>query len=156
MVLSFTTGSVETPRRIVEATSMFRICVSFGSIYSTISVSGCMSHASVPPEVGELRELPADLVRISVGIEDAGDLIADVEQAFATLASPAEIAPEEDATEVVSESGVSRLRNRQLGEYHNVGLAFFTSALRNSGGYAMYRTGSCRIVPNHTIQDRVR
>lgn len=82
-VLSFTTGSVEASRRIVEATRMFSICVSFGSINSTISLPGCMSHASVPPEVGKLRELPADLVRISVGIEDAGDLIADLEQAFA-------------------------------------------------------------------------
>jgi cystathionine beta-lyase len=82
-VLSFTTGSAEISRRIVEATHMFSICVSFGSINSTISLPGCMSHASVPPEVGELRELPCDLVRISVGIEDAGDLIADLEQAFA-------------------------------------------------------------------------
>lgn len=82
-VLSFTTGSAEMSRRIVEATRMFSICVSFGSINSTISLPGSMSHASVPPEVGELRELPCDLVRISVGIEDAGDLIADLEQAFA-------------------------------------------------------------------------
>jgi cysteine-S-conjugate beta-lyase len=99
-VLSFTTGSVELSRQIVEATQMFSICVSFGSINSTISLPGCMSHASVPPEVGEFRDLPADLVRISVGIEDAGDLIADLEQAFASAAlSPAE-ASEEDASEV--------------------------------------------------------
>jgi len=99
-VLSFTTGSVEASRRIVEATRMFSICVSFGSINSTISLPGCMSHASVPPEVGALRELPADLVRISVGIEDAGDLIADLEQAFAAHALPAEVVSEEDASEV--------------------------------------------------------
>src|SRR5215472_13238087 len=85
-VLSFTTGSAEASRIIVEATRMFSICVSFGSINSTISLPGCMSHASVPPEVGELRELPCDLVRISVGIEDAGDLITDLEQAFAVAA----------------------------------------------------------------------
>jgi cystathionine beta-lyase len=100
-VLSFTTGSVESSRRIVEATRMFSICVSFGSINSTISLPGYMSHASVPPEVGELRELPADLVRISVGIEDAGDLIADLEQAFAAAAlAPEETTHEEDASEV--------------------------------------------------------
>jgi len=79
---------------------MFSICVSFGSINSTISLPGSMSHASVPPEVGELRELPSDLVRISVGIEDAGDLISDLEQAFAASAVPAEAAGDEDATEV--------------------------------------------------------
>lgn len=90
-VLSFTTGSVEVSRRVVEAASMFSICVSFGSINSTISLPGCMSHASVPPEVGHLRDLPADLVRLSVGIEDSGDLIADLEQAFAASA----IAPQD-------------------------------------------------------------
>ena len=79
---------------------MFSICVSFGSINSTISLPGCMSHASVPPEVGRLRELPADLVRISVGIEDAGDLIADLEQAFAATAIAPEEVAEEDASEV--------------------------------------------------------
>ena len=99
-VLSFTTGSVEVSRRIVEATTMFSICVSFGSINSTISLPGCMSHASVPPEVGKLRELPADLVRISVGIEDAGDLIADLGQAFAASALAPEEVAEEDASEV--------------------------------------------------------
>jgi cystathionine beta-lyase len=97
-VLSFTTGSAEASRLIVEATRMFSICVSFGSINSTISMPGNMSHASVPPEVGQLRDLPGDLVRISVGIEDAGDLIADLEQAFAAAFSPA-VEPE-DASEV--------------------------------------------------------
>ena len=99
-VLSFTTGSAEVSRRIVESTRMFSICVSFGSINSTISLPGCMSHASVPPEVGRLRELPSDLVRISVGIEDAGDLIADLEQAFATARLEAESVSERDETEV--------------------------------------------------------
>jgi len=99
-VLSFTTGSAELSRRIVEAARMFSICVSFGSINSTISLPGCMSHASVPPEVGELRELPCDLVRLSVGIEDVGDLIADLERAFATAALAPESVSEEDETEV--------------------------------------------------------
>jgi len=98
-VLSFTTGSAEASRIIVEATRMFSICVSFGSINSTISLPGCMSHASVPREVGELRDLPGDLVRISVGIEDAGDLIADLGQAFAAAFSPT-VERQVDATEV--------------------------------------------------------
>ncbi len=99
-VLSFTTGSLELSRKIVEAARMFSICVSFGSINSTISLPGCMSHASVPPEVGELRELPCDLVRLSVGIEDSNDLIADLEQAFASASALPEAASERDATEV--------------------------------------------------------
>ena len=99
-LLSFTTGSKELSRRIVEAARMFSICVSFGSINSTISLPGCMSHASVPPEVGALRELPGDLIRISVGIEDAEDLIGDLEQAFASAVLPADPVKEESTTEV--------------------------------------------------------
>ena len=80
---------------------MFSICVSFGSINSTISLPGCMSHASVPPEVGERRGLAADVVRLSVGIEDVGDLIAGSEQAFAASSiMPQKIAEEENASEV--------------------------------------------------------
>jgi len=41
-----------------------------------------MSHASVPPEVLAHRELPLDLVRISVGIEDEEDLVADLDHAI--------------------------------------------------------------------------
>jgi cystathionine beta-lyase len=64
---------------------MFQICVSFGSLHSTISLPGSMSHASVPPEIAASRELPPELVRISVGIEDVGDLITDLDQALPQL-----------------------------------------------------------------------
>lgn len=43
-----------------------------------------MSHASIPAAVREVRGLTEDLVRISVGIEDANDLIADLDNAFRT------------------------------------------------------------------------
>jgi cystathionine beta-lyase len=81
-VLSFTTRSVEAARAVAEQARMFQICVSFGSIHSTISLPGCMSHASVPPEIAASRELPPQLVRISIGIEDTDDLIADLDQAL--------------------------------------------------------------------------
>ena len=57
-----------------------------------------MSHASIPAEVRAARGLPDDLVRISVGIEDADDLIADLEQAFqkAAAAAPAGATPAEE------------------------------------------------------------
>ena len=87
-VLSFTTRSVEAARAVAERARMFQICVSFGSLHSTISLPGCMSHASVPPEIAASRELPPELVRISVGIEDAGDLIADLDQALPNPALP--------------------------------------------------------------------
>jgi cystathionine beta-lyase len=81
-VLSFTTRSVEAAHAVAEQAKMFQICVSFGSLHSTISLPGCMSHASVPQEIAASRKLPPELVRISVGIEDVGDLIADLDQAL--------------------------------------------------------------------------
>ena len=82
-VLCFTARSAEAARAVAEQAKMFQICVSFGSMHSTISLPGCMSHASVPPEIAASRELPPELVRVSVGIEDADDLIADLDQALA-------------------------------------------------------------------------
>jgi cystathionine beta-lyase len=81
-VVSFTTRSVAAARAVAEQARMFQICVSFGSLHSTISLPGSMSHASVPPEIAASRELPPELVRISVGIEDVGDLISDLDQAL--------------------------------------------------------------------------
>ena len=81
-VLSFTTGSFAVSKAIAEHAHLFRITVSFGSVNSSISLPGNMSHASVPPEVLAQRDLPADLVRISVGIEDEEDLIADLDRAI--------------------------------------------------------------------------
>jgi cystathionine beta-lyase len=81
-VLSFTTGSLALSRTMVEGARLFHICVSFGSVNSTISLPGSMSHASVPAEIRKLRQLPEDLVRVSVGIEDVDDLIMDLDQAL--------------------------------------------------------------------------
>lgn len=55
-----------------------------GSVKSLISLPCFMSHASIPAAVREARGLTEDLVRISVGIEDAEDLIADLDNAFGT------------------------------------------------------------------------
>jgi cystathionine beta-lyase len=81
-VLCFTTRSPEAARAVAEHAKMFQISVSFGSVHSTISLPGCMSHASVPTEIAAVRRLPPELVRVSVGIEDAGDLIDDLDQAL--------------------------------------------------------------------------
>lgn len=88
-VLSFTTGSIELSKAIAKATRLFRITVSFGSVNSSISLPGNMSHASVPAEVLAERDLPRDLVRISVGIEDEQDLIDDLDRAIQVAKSHA-------------------------------------------------------------------
>jgi cystathionine beta-lyase len=77
-ILSFETGSVEASKAVVEATQLFKVTVSFGSTNSLISLPCFMSHASIPAEVRAARGLPDDLVRISAGIEDSVDLIADL------------------------------------------------------------------------------
>lgn len=77
-ILSFRAGSAAAAKRIAEGTERFRISVSFGSVNSTISVPVKMSHASIPVELRDARALPEDLLRLSVGIEDIDDLIADL------------------------------------------------------------------------------
>jgi cystathionine beta-lyase len=81
-VISFATGAFDVSKRIAEAARIFRLSVSFGSVNSSISLPGCMSHASIPAEVRKGRAFDADLVRLSIGIEDSDDLIADLDQAF--------------------------------------------------------------------------
>ncbi len=81
-VVSFTTGDPERSRRIVEAARLFAIAVSFGSVGSSISLPCRMSHASIPQELRGRLGPPPDLIRLSVGIEDADDLIADLGQAL--------------------------------------------------------------------------
>jgi cystathionine beta-lyase len=78
LLMRFTTGSNQLSEQIVNATRLFKIAVSFGSVTSVISQPARMSHANVPPEVRERRALPDGLVRLSVGLEDAGDLVADL------------------------------------------------------------------------------
>lgn len=92
-VLAFTTGDVELSKRITEAVVLFAISVSFGCVNSLISMPGkrprltrfrvgYMSHASIPKEVRDAREFPEDLVRLCIGIEDADDLIQDLDTAI--------------------------------------------------------------------------
>lgn len=81
-VISFETGDLRWSRQVVEATSLFSIAVSFGNLSSFISLPCRMSHASIPAAVRAERALPEDLVRLSIGIEAAEDLVADLAQAF--------------------------------------------------------------------------
>ncbi|KAH9608193.1 hypothetical protein KSS87_015778 [Heliosperma pusillum] len=83
-VLSFVTGSIPLSKHVVETTKYFSITVSFGSVKSLISMPCFMSHASIPAADREARGLTEDLVRISVGIEDVNDLIADLDRALST------------------------------------------------------------------------
>jgi cystathionine beta-lyase len=81
-VLSFELGDEQRSLAVVAALARFAITVSFGSVDSTVSVPCRMSHASVPPALRHVGMPPRDLIRLSIGLEDAPDLIADLDQAL--------------------------------------------------------------------------
>lgn len=83
-VLSFETGSVRASERIVEATEIFGIAVSFGCVNSLISMPCKMLHALIDAETRQERDFPEDLIRLCIGIENVDDLIADLARALAT------------------------------------------------------------------------
>ncbi|KAH7925469.1 cystathionine beta-l [Leucogyrophana mollusca] len=81
-VLSFTTGDKAMSERIVGATRLWGISVSFGCVNSLISMPCVMSHASIDAATRAARGLPEDLIRLCVGIEDPVDLLDDLERAL--------------------------------------------------------------------------
>ena len=85
-VLSFTTGDARRSRLVVSAVRHFDLAVSFGSVASAISLPCTMSHASVPAALRARLAPREDLVRLSIGIEDPGDLWSDLERALAGAA----------------------------------------------------------------------
>ncbi|MGK8487175.1 cystathionine gamma-synthase [Nocardia asiatica] len=72
-------GDVEAARKFCSRTEVFTLAESLGGIESLIEHPAAMTHASTE---GSELEVPADLVRLSVGIEDVSDLLADLEQAL--------------------------------------------------------------------------
>ena len=78
-MVSFRAGSAEEAVRIARGTRLFILAESLGGVESLIEVPGPMTHASV---IGSPLEVPADLVRLSVGIEHPDDLVADLDQAL--------------------------------------------------------------------------
>ena len=73
-------GGAEAARKFCSATEIFILAESLGGVESLIEHPGAMTHAST---AGSQLEVPEDLVRLSVGIEDPADLIADLEQSLA-------------------------------------------------------------------------
>ena len=82
-MLAFDMGSIEAARRVVERVRIFALAESLGGVESLIGHPASMTHASVPPERRAALGLGDGLVRISAGIEDVDDLIADLTQALA-------------------------------------------------------------------------
>jgi cystathionine beta-lyase/cystathionine gamma-synthase len=81
-MLSFDLGSLEAARRLLNHVKLCALAESLGGVESLISLPALMTHASMPAEVRERVGITDGLVRLSVGIEDADDIIADLDQAL--------------------------------------------------------------------------
>lgn len=81
-MISFDTGDVALTHRIVERVRLFTLAESLGGVESLIGHPASMTHASVPLALRQEMGLTDSLLRLSCGIEDAGDLIADLDQAI--------------------------------------------------------------------------
>jgi len=75
-------GSLDDTKRFLERCQLFALAESLGGVESLIEHPALMTHGSVPPEVRAELGITETLVRLSVGIEDADDLIADLAAAL--------------------------------------------------------------------------
>ena len=79
-MVSFRVGSAEVAAAVCGATRLFTLAESLGGVESLVEHPARMTHGSV---AGTALEVPDDLVRLSVGLEDVDDLLADLDQALA-------------------------------------------------------------------------
>lgn len=82
MITFFVKGGLPVARTMLENVKIFALAESLGGVESLIEHPAIMTHASVPPEVRAELGISDALIRLSVGIEDLDDLIADLEQAL--------------------------------------------------------------------------
>jgi cystathionine beta-lyase/cystathionine gamma-synthase len=81
-MLSFDLGSLEAARQFLNKVKLCALAESLGGVETLISLPALMTHASMPQEVRERVGITEGLVRLSVGIEDVEDIIADLDQAL--------------------------------------------------------------------------
>lgn len=76
------TSDAAAARRFCESVRVFSLAESLGGVESLVNHPAIMTHASIPKEIREARGITDGLVRLSVGIEDVEDLLADLDQAL--------------------------------------------------------------------------
>jgi cystathionine beta-lyase/cystathionine gamma-synthase len=84
-------GTGEDARRLSEAMRLFTLAPSLGGVESLVSIPVLTSHLTVPPEERRRIGITEQMIRLSVGIENADDLIADLERALASVAAPQQV-----------------------------------------------------------------
>ena len=84
-MISFETGSLENAKTMLKSVRLCSLAESLGGVETLISHPATMTHASVPVEQRQRLGITDGLVRISVGIEDVEDLLADLDQALSKI-----------------------------------------------------------------------
>lgn len=84
-IVSFEVSDVEKAKYLVKQTQYFTLAESLGAVESLISVPSLMTHASIPADVRAKEGIADGLVRLSLGIEDTNDIVADLKQALNQL-----------------------------------------------------------------------
>lgn len=105
---SLKTDTIEAATAFVTSTQLFKLAESLGGIKSLVSHPAQMTHKSIPDERRKAAGVVDGLIRLSAGLEDTEDLIADLRQALDRLVAAAEAAEAGDATvtaEVIAAAG---------------------------------------------------
>jgi cystathionine gamma-lyase len=84
-MISVELGDRDQAARVLERVKLFALAESLGGVESLICLPASMTHASVPPERRARLGITDSLIRLSCGVEEPDDLIADLEQAFAGM-----------------------------------------------------------------------
>jgi Cystathionine beta-lyases/cystathionine gamma-synthases len=82
MVTAIIDGDLARTRQVLERVQVFTLAESLGGVESLVNHPAIMTHASVPKELREAGGVTENLIRLSVGVEDVEDLIADLDQAL--------------------------------------------------------------------------
>lgn len=82
MITFFIKGGMDASRKFLENVQVFSLAESLGGVESLVEHPAIMTHASVPPEQRKKLGIDDSLIRLSVGVEDIEDLLADLKQAF--------------------------------------------------------------------------
>lgn len=88
-IISFTlkNDTIDAAKNVVTSTQYFKLAESLGGVKSLISHSATMTHKSIPNEQRRAAGVADSLIRLSVGLENVEDLIADIEQALEKISS---------------------------------------------------------------------
>jgi cystathionine beta-lyase/cystathionine gamma-synthase len=84
-MIAFDVGSLDAARKLLNHVRLCSLAESLGGVETLISHPALMTHSSIPPEIRKEIGITDGMIRLSVGIEDIEDLIADLDQALAAI-----------------------------------------------------------------------